>query len=75
METAHHENEDNHIYNYVKDIVVVFDGNNTCITDILRAVVSQSEDYLSHVVALGFIDGTQFRELVKILDRDKTLPQ
>lgn len=78
METAHHAKTETHLESSVKDVVVVFDGKNTCITDILRAIVTPkqvSADYLPPVVALGFIDGSQFREIVNIIDRNKTPAQ
>lgn len=74
METANHLKKDGRHRAQVKDIVIVLDGENTCITDIIRAIINPQEvrdDHPSPVTAIGFIDGSQFREIVKIMEKDK----
>ena len=78
METAYHEQIESDIKYDTKNIVVVLDGKNNCITDILRAIVTPkqvSADHIPSVVAIGYVDGSQFREIVKIMDRNRTMPQ
>ena len=60
-----------------KQIVVVFDSE-ACITDIIREIVLPRRtptDIAASISAIGFVDGSQISEIVKILDNPKMLPQ
>ena len=56
-----------------KQIVVVFDGE-ACITDIIREIVLPRRtptEIAASISAIGFVDGSQIREIVKIIDNQK----
>lgn len=60
-----------------KNVVIVFNGD-VCITDVLRDVVLKTgaaSDVTAAISAIGFADPSQIREIVKIIDRPKTLTQ
>lgn len=60
-----------------KQIVVVFDSE-ACITDIIREIVlprKTSSDVAASISAIGFVDGSQISEIVKIIDNQKMLSQ
>ena len=58
-------------------VVVVFDGD-ACLTDILREIVitkGPAADVAASISAIGFADPSQIKEIVKIIDRPKTMSQ
>lgn len=58
-------------------VVLVFDSE-ACITDILREMVitkGPAADVAASISAIGFADPSQIQEIVKIINRPKTLTQ